>query len=246
VKKKRKTTVRNFFRLTDDKFLKARVMSRIMSPKSEKNLETALSREARALARSLEARNALLVLAESCTGGCAAAALTEVPGISRFFCGSAVVYQAQTKMQWLGISSRLIREHSTESPEMSAALAKAVLRKTRQADLAAAITGDLGPLQGPLSYLRDRKRAHPAERREGRVFLALELRPSFQKRIQAKQAVFVKELNFSGVNAKRRNTRPASAQAARETRQERQVLASHALLRMVRELIKTGRVSSSH
>ena len=44
-----------------------------------------------------------LVLAESCTGGLAAAALATIPGISRWFCGSAVTYRDQTKIDWLAV-----------------------------------------------------------------------------------------------------------------------------------------------
>ena len=40
--------------------------------------------------QALQQRNLKLVLAESCTSGFAAAMLAGVPGVSGYFCGSAV------------------------------------------------------------------------------------------------------------------------------------------------------------
>jgi len=110
-----------------------------------RQLELTLAREAEALARVLVKTGAQLVLAESCTGGMVAAALTRVPGISKHLCGSSVVYQSETKSQWLEIPPREIRRHGAESLAMSQLLASAVLERTQQATLSAAITGDLGP-----------------------------------------------------------------------------------------------------
>ena len=94
----------------------------------------------------LEATDTQLVLAESCTGGLASSSLTEIPGISKHFCGSQVVYQSETKTQWLSISKKLFQEHGAESQKATDALARQILNKTRQATVSGAITGDLGPL----------------------------------------------------------------------------------------------------
>ena len=88
-----------------------------------------------------------LVLAESCTAGLVAAELGQIPGISEFFCGSMVVYRTPTKTAWLGISSELLDDPAVGpvSAEVTIALAQAVLEKTPEATIAAAITGHLGP-----------------------------------------------------------------------------------------------------
>ncbi len=88
-----------------------------------------------------------LVLAESCTAGLVAAELGKIPGISEFLCGSMVVYRTSTKTAWLGISSELLADPAMGpvSAEVTIALAKAILEKTPEATIAAAITGHLGP-----------------------------------------------------------------------------------------------------
>ncbi len=100
---------------------------------------------AQRLVEKLRLQNLRLALAESCTGGMAAALLATVPGISNYFCGSAVTYRTQTKANWLGIATGLIEAHTPESPEISAAMALAVLDRTPEAEISAAVTGHLGP-----------------------------------------------------------------------------------------------------
>ncbi len=93
----------------------------------------------------LERLNLKLVLAESCTGGLVAAALTTVPGVSKFFCGSTVTYRESTKSQWLGVDATMIEKFSAESAEVTLELAAKVLANTSEADIAIAVTGHLGP-----------------------------------------------------------------------------------------------------
>lgn len=90
-----------------------------------------------------------LVLAESCTGGLVAARLAGVPGISEFFCGSAVTYRERTKSDWLGIPGEMLVRHTAVSREVTEAMAFEVLARTPEADLAAAVTGHLGPAAPP-------------------------------------------------------------------------------------------------
>lgn len=94
---------------------------------------------------ALAKQNLKLVLAESCTSGFAASMIGGVPGVSNYFCGSAVTYRIDTKSQWLGIDAGLIETHTAESPEVSLAMALGVLDRTPEANLSAAITGHLGP-----------------------------------------------------------------------------------------------------
>lgn len=104
-----------------------------------------LEAEAERLAGILQERNLKIVFAESCTGGLIAATLTRIPGISSYLCGSAVVYQIATKANWLGIAEDMLDDPGPVSPEVAQAMAEGVLRKTPQADLAASVTGHLGP-----------------------------------------------------------------------------------------------------
>jgi nicotinamide-nucleotide amidase len=88
-----------------------------------------------------------LVLAESCTSGMVAAKLGIIPGISEFFCGSMVVYQSQSKMDWLGIDATGLSDpnRGPVSEWASLSLAKGILRATSRASVSAAITGHFGP-----------------------------------------------------------------------------------------------------
>ncbi len=101
------------------------------------------------LASILETCQFKLVLAESCTGGRAAALLTEVPGISRWFCGSAVTYREPTKTAWLQVDPEWLATWTAESQQASDAMAIAVLKNTPEANLSCAITGHLGPNVDP-------------------------------------------------------------------------------------------------
>jgi len=93
----------------------------------------------------LRARNLRLVLAESCTGGLGAALLARIPGVSEFLCGSAVVYQVETKAEWLRVPRRLLLTSGPVSHEVASAMAIGALKITPKADVSAAVTGHLGP-----------------------------------------------------------------------------------------------------
>ena len=104
-----------------------------------------IQQPAERVAALLERTATRIVFAESCTGGLVSAALTRVPGISTWHCGSAVVYQIATKHRWLGISEGLLDNPGPVSPEVAAEMAQRVLNNTPHADLAASVTGYLGP-----------------------------------------------------------------------------------------------------
>ena len=100
---------------------------------------------AAALAKELKEKNVRVVLAESCTAGLAAATLAQTPGVSEHFCGSAVVYREATKQAWLRVSESDLGAFSAVSEPVARQMAHGVLRNTPEADLAAAVTGHLGP-----------------------------------------------------------------------------------------------------
>jgi nicotinamide-nucleotide amidase len=104
-----------------------------------------LSGAAERLAECLARTGTRLVLAESCTGGLACAALAMVPGVSRWLCGCAVTYREATKTAWLGVSAEELERFTAVSREVADQMAQGVLRRTPEADWAASITGHLGP-----------------------------------------------------------------------------------------------------
>lgn len=99
----------------------------------------------RSVAELLKTTGTTIVFAESCTAGLVSASLARVPGISEFHCGSAVVYQLQTKTEWLGISPALLDDPGPVSTQVAREMAMGVLQRTPAARLAASITGHLGP-----------------------------------------------------------------------------------------------------
>jgi nicotinamide-nucleotide amidase len=121
---------------------------------------------ARDLAKHLTATGRRIVFAESCTGGTVAATLAKIAGISRWLCGSAVVYREATKIAWLGVSSDTLARHTAVSAEIAEEMARGILANTPEADLAVSITGHLGPdapmdLDGVV-YVAVAKRTEPA------------------------------------------------------------------------------------
>lgn len=97
------------------------------------------------LAALLQQHNTRIVFAESCTAGLASATLAQSPGVSQWHCGSAVTYREATKTAWLEIPPSEIEAHNLVSAEIAQRMALGVLRITPEADIAAAITGHLGP-----------------------------------------------------------------------------------------------------
>jgi PncC family amidohydrolase len=118
-------------------------------PVHERMINESIRERTRNLARDLAARlreqGLNLVLAESCTAGLVSAVLAENPGVSDNLCGSAVTYQSRTKESWLQIDPGEIRQYTAVSPQVTVAMARAVLDRTPQADVAVAITGHLEP-----------------------------------------------------------------------------------------------------
>lgn len=85
-----------------------------------------------------------VAVAESCTGGLVAAALTEISGSSDVFEAGFVTYSNEAKMAVLGVSSEVIETFGSVSIACAWAMAQGALAKT-DADIAVAITGIAGP-----------------------------------------------------------------------------------------------------
>ncbi len=102
---------------------------------------------AQRLMKVLQTENKCVVFAESCTAGRIAATLGVLPGISKFLCGGWVVYRNESKAQWLGIDRSMLDDPTMGpvSPQVSQRLAESCLEHAQEADVACAITGDIGP-----------------------------------------------------------------------------------------------------
>ena len=94
--------------------------------------------------QACRAKGLMLSMAESCTGGMLAAALTDVPGASAVVERGFVTYTNAAKMQMLGVSADTLRQHGAVSEQVAQEMAEGALAHS-QADLAVAITGIAGP-----------------------------------------------------------------------------------------------------
>ncbi|MEW6720032.1 MAG: nicotinamide-nucleotide amidohydrolase family protein [Thermodesulfobacteriota bacterium] len=85
-----------------------------------------------------------LAVAESCTGGLLAGAITAVPGSSDYFLGGVVAYHNGVKTAALGVPPGLIDSRGAVSAEVASAMAEGVLDRF-PADVSIATTGVAGP-----------------------------------------------------------------------------------------------------
>lgn len=96
--------------------------------------------ENRALGRTV-------ALAESCTGGLVAAALTEIPGSSAVLERGYVTYSNEAKIECLGVSRDIIDTFGAVSIACAWAMAVGALKHSH-ADVAVAVSGIAGPEGG--------------------------------------------------------------------------------------------------
>jgi PncC family amidohydrolase len=83
-------------------------------------------------------------VAESCTGGLIGYILTERPGSSGFFIGSAVTYSNDSKEKVLGVPHDTLDRYGAVSPETVMEMVKGA-RELFESDYAVAVTGIAGP-----------------------------------------------------------------------------------------------------
>ena len=89
-------------------------------------------------------RHLTVALAESCTGGLVAAALTAIAGSSGYFLGGVVSYADEAKRDLLGVDPALLAAHGAVSAQVARVMAIGARERFR-ADLAASVTGIAGP-----------------------------------------------------------------------------------------------------
>ena len=99
---------------------------------------------ARSVIEAAAAQGLRVALAESCTGGLIASALTDVPGASAVFTHGVVAYANEAKSGVLGVEERVLAAHGAVSAETAEAMAAGALRLSG-ADLALSVTGIAGP-----------------------------------------------------------------------------------------------------
>ena len=100
--------------------------------------------EAEALLAHLRSRGLRVAMAESCTGGLVAAALTAIAGSSDVVERGFVTYSNAAKTELLGVPAALIEANGAVSEEVAWRMAEGALAHSA-ADLAVAITGVAGP-----------------------------------------------------------------------------------------------------
>lgn len=86
-------------------------------------------------------------VAESCTGGSLAAAITHIAGSSKWFDRGFVAYTNQSKEEMLGVDNHIIAAAGAVSEATVRAMSEGVL-KNSHADVSTAITGIAGPSGG--------------------------------------------------------------------------------------------------
>ena len=127
------------------------IVSRKMKLIKRELKEFLLSPGARSIAEDiyllLKKRKYKLALAESCTGGMIAAAITDIPGSSEIFSGAAVVYSNDWKVKVLGIGKTTLEKYGAVSSQCAGEMADNICVKY-DADAGIAVTGIAGPAGG--------------------------------------------------------------------------------------------------
>jgi nicotinamide-nucleotide amidase len=126
--------------------------------------------EAAGLLAALQARGITLSIAESCTGGLIAAALTAIPGSSATVLAGYVTYSNEAKTRLVGVPAALLAEHGAVSAPVARQMAEGALADAG-AGLALSCTGIAGPGGGS------------AAKPVGLVFIAC-ARPGMETRVE--------------------------------------------------------------
>ena len=110
------------------------------SPLSDAEIEQL----AQQLGKVLLQRGATITLAESCTGGSIAQAITAVPGSSQWFEYGFVTYANQAKQQLLGVEDQVLQQQGAVSQPVVEQMALGAINASG-ADYAIAVSGIAGP-----------------------------------------------------------------------------------------------------
>jgi len=102
---------------------------------------------AKQVGRRLGEARAVLVTAESCTGGWVAQAVTSVSGSSGWFERGYVTYSNDAKQELLGVRAETLAHHGAVSEETAREMALGALARSK-GTICAAVTGVAGPTGG--------------------------------------------------------------------------------------------------
>jgi nicotinamide-nucleotide amidase len=109
----------------------------------------ALSDLAIKLGATLKAHGLMLTLAESCTGGMVAQAVTSVAGSSAWFDRGFITYSNLAKIEMLGVSNQTLDNFGAVSEETALEMVLGAL-KNSHTQIAGSITGIAGPDGGTI------------------------------------------------------------------------------------------------
>lgn len=112
-------------------------------------MNDAEQRLARQLGECLRKLSLRCAVAESCTGGRIAAALTDIAGSSQWFDRGYVTYSNQAKKDMLGVSDAILMSHGAVSEATVRLMAEGALTASR-VDLTVAVSGVAGPSGGSI------------------------------------------------------------------------------------------------
>lgn len=111
---------------------------------SERIDQVVLEELAATLGARLAERGEWLAVAESCTGGWVAQAVTAIAGSSGWFDRGFVTYSNEAKQELLGVPEATLDRHGAVSEATARAMAQGVLAHSR-ADWSVSTTGVAGP-----------------------------------------------------------------------------------------------------
>jgi nicotinamide-nucleotide amidase len=107
-------------------------------------LDTRLVEAARAVVDANLRAGRRIAVAESCTGGLVAAAITAIPGSSAVFEAGFITYANDAKMAMLGVDDNILETFGAVSVATAWAMAQGAVERS-SADVAVAVTGVAGP-----------------------------------------------------------------------------------------------------
>lgn len=94
--------------------------------------------------QTLSSRGHMVSGAESCTGGLVGKLITDAPGSSSYFWGSAVTYSNEAKKSMLSVSEQTLRDYGAVSERCALEMAEGI-RAVSGSDVAFSISGIAGP-----------------------------------------------------------------------------------------------------
>ncbi len=103
-----------------------------------------LSALAAELGLALKAKGLMLAMAESCTGGMVAQAVTSIAGSSVWFDRGFITYSNAAKIDMLGVSSEILERFGAVSEQTASEMALGAL-KNSASQIAGSVTGIAGP-----------------------------------------------------------------------------------------------------